>query len=62
MQPIPTPTSPCTRRKQQAGSAYWHTTYNSALGGTYTTQRFKRSSAAAVYFQELGGFYDDNTN
>lgn len=45
-----------------SSSAYWHTTYSSTLGGTFTTQRFKRTSATSVYFQELGGFYNDNTN
>jgi len=40
----------------------WHTTYNTTLTGTYTTQRFKRNSATSVYFQELGGFQSSNTN
>lgn len=43
-------------------SAYWHSTYATTLSGTYTTQRFKRTSATSVFFQELGGFQDDNTN
>lgn len=46
-----------------SSSAYWHTTYSTALaGGTFTTQRFKRTNNTSVYFQELGGFHDDNTN
>ncbi len=40
----------------------WHTTYNTSLTGTYTTQRFKRNSATSVYFQELGGFQSGDTN
>lgn len=36
-------------------------TYPVTLSGTYTTQRFKRSSSA-VTFKSLGGFYDNDTN
>jgi len=42
--------------------ANWHTTCNTTLTGTYTTQRFKRNSKTSVYFQELGGFQSGNTN
>lgn len=43
--------------------ADWHTTYNTTLTGTYTTQRLTRNSNAnSVYFQELGGFQTGNTN
>ena len=43
--------------------ADWHTTYNTTLTGTYTTQRLTRNSnATSVYFQELGGFQTGNTN
>jgi hypothetical protein len=37
------------------------TTYPVSLTGTYTTQRFKRSSSA-VTFKSLDGFHDDDTN
>lgn len=47
---------------QGSGPANWHTTYNTSLTGTYTTQRFTRNSNTSVYFQELGGFQTGNTN
>lgn len=37
------------------------TTFPVTLTGTYTTQRFKRTSSA-VTFKSLGGFHDDDTN
>jgi hypothetical protein len=47
---------------QGSSLANWHTTFNTTLTGTYTTQRFKRNNNASVYFQELGGFQSGNTN
>jgi hypothetical protein len=51
------PTQPLSSKQN------WNKTYNTILtDGENTTQRFKRNSDRSVFFQELGGFHDDDTN
>lgn len=45
----------------QTGFSNYSYTQNFTLTGTYTTQRFTRSSNSVV-FKSLGGFYNDDTN
>lgn len=41
----------------------WNKTFNTVLtDGENTTQRFTRNGDNSVFFQELGGFHDDDTN
>lgn len=44
--------------------ANWNKTFNTILpeGQPYTTQRFTWNGNRSVFFQELTGFHDDNTN
>ena len=43
--------------------ANWNKTFNTVLAnGENTTQRFTRNSNRSVFFQELSGFHNDNTN
>lgn len=45
----------------QTGFSNFSYTQNFSLTGTYTTQRFTRSSSSVV-FKSMGGFYNDDTN
>jgi len=47
--------------KQTDGPANFHMASTFTMGGTYTTNRFKRT-ASSVVFKTLNGFYDDDTN
>ncbi|OOQ59507.1 glycoside hydrolase family 16 protein [Mucilaginibacter pedocola] len=47
--------------KQGQGPANYHTATTFTTGGTYITNRFKRT-ASSVVFKTLNGFYDDDTN
>lgn len=45
----------------QTGNTNYSYTQEFSLTGTYTTQRFTRSSNSVI-FKSLGGFYNDDTN
>lgn len=47
--------------KQGQGQGNFHTATTFTTGGTYITNRFKRT-ASSVIFKTLNGFYDDDTN
>jgi len=46
-----------------ASNKNWNTTFNTILtDGENTTQRFTRNGDKSVFFEELGGFHNDDTN
>jgi len=44
------------------GGNDWHNGFTTTLTGTSTTQRFTRNGTTSVFFQELGGHYNDNSH
>jgi hypothetical protein len=44
------------------GGLQWHNGFNTTLTDTLTTQRFTRNSDKSVLFEEINGYYDDDSH